>query len=141
MPYDPRESQGSQLKYATTSGGTYTSIPGVRSPKQGNAQAAAIDLTAISDTSKRQRAGLKDEGTWSFQLVYDPADTVHQALLTAYGAGTKLWWRYSMNASVAYRLAFAGAVRKWEYSTDNDSPHLIDVEVLIDGAIAAESDV
>lgn len=139
MPYDPRESQGSQLQYSTSAGGTYALIPGVRAPKQGNSQAAVVELTAVSDTSKRQRSGLKDPGTWTCQLVYDPNDTVHQALETAFNAGTKLYFRYNMNASAPFRKAFAGTIRKFEYTTDNDSPHLMDMETLIDGGITTES--
>lgn len=134
MAYDPRVVQGSVLRYATTLAGTYADIPGVRAFKQTNSQAEEIDITAINDTAKRKLSGLSDNGSLTFQLVYDPADTVHIALYTAHAAGTVLFFRYGLNAQSAYHIPAKGTIRKFEYSGDTGNPHIRDVEILLDGA-------
>lgn len=140
MAYTASRVAGSQLSYSTSAGGSYTLIPGVRGFRQNNATAEEIDTTAISDTTKKKVTGLLDDGTISHQLVYDAGDTVHQALLAAYAAGTKLYFRYTFNgASAARRMAFAGSYRQFAYQGDNGQTHLRDCEILVDGAITEEN--
>lgn len=141
MAYTASRVAGSQLKYSTSAGGTYVLIPGVRGFKQNNAQAEEIDTTAISDTTKKKVTGLLDDGTMTHQLVYDAGDTVHQALLAAYVAGTLLYFRYSFfGASAARRMTFSGSYRTFAYSGDTGQPHLRDCEILVNGAITEEAD-
>lgn len=140
MAYDPRPVQGSLLKYSTSAGGTYTLIPGVRGPKQTGAQATEIEYTAVSDTVKKKAVGLKDSGSFTFTLFYDPQDTVHLAMLAAYDAGTKWYFRYTFAAAAAKRAAFAGQIKTFNYGGEVDNMHTREVEVTIDGAWTEEAD-
>lgn len=76
---------------------TYTAVPGVRSFNPGDMQAEQLDVTDF-DSPNNQREfinGLKDASDGSFEMHWDPTNTVHQALMADAG-GASIYLRFKM---------------------------------------------
>lgn len=64
-------SKGIELHYATTSGGDYTNIPGLKSCPDLGGTANKVDVTTLADGNYRYINGVKDFGDLAFQFLYD----------------------------------------------------------------------
>ena len=60
----------------------FETIPNVVSFQGPGGQAQVIDVTNLSSTAKEKRMGLRDEGSLSLTLHFDPDNTVHDGLRT-----------------------------------------------------------
>src|SRR6056297_1211237 len=81
---------GTVLLERSTDDTTYTTIPGVRSFNPGDMQAEQLDATDYdSPGSQREyENGLKDASDGSFEINFDPGNTVHQSLIADAGGAT-----------------------------------------------------
>jgi hypothetical protein len=82
MSYAAWNTQGTQLKISITS--TQTLIPGVDTFDISGGQKKTVEVTALDDTASKFVAGLADFGTLNCTMFWDPANTVHQRILTQY---------------------------------------------------------
>lgn len=83
-------SYGSSLTYATTSGGSYTTLAGVKNVKwQGKKPTA--DVSALEDTSVARLPKRSDDGTISGDALF--RKTQFAIAFTAFRAGTKYYWK------------------------------------------------
>lgn len=81
---------GVVLLERSTDNTTFTTIPGVRSFSPGDMQAEQLDATDY-DSPGGQREyenGLIDASDGSFELNFDPGNSVHQALIADAGQAT-----------------------------------------------------
>jgi hypothetical protein len=85
--------KGAVLSYATTSSGTYNLVPQAVSVDGVELSKEMIDQVILSSTIKPKRPALPEAPTLSFTVFFDPTDTVHTALITAWAAGTQLWFK------------------------------------------------
>jgi hypothetical protein len=53
-------------------------------------EVSMVDVTTTTDTTNAQVAGIRESMEGTVTLVWDPAETTHASLLTAYLAGTLL---------------------------------------------------
>lgn len=71
-------------KFQVSDGGdpeTFSDVPGVVSiTGLGSGSAAEIDTTDLSSLAKEYVQGLKDEGSITIELIYDPSDPAHSRL-------------------------------------------------------------
>ena len=58
----------------------FETIPNVVSFQGPGGQAQVIDVTNLSSTAKEKRMGLRDEGSLSLTLHFDPDNAVHDGL-------------------------------------------------------------
>lgn len=110
----PRFGGGTLVKRATTTGEgatTFVEIPGIKGDiTLPGGQAAKIEIQTHNDIAASGRrklygAGLQDTQDLSFELLFDPDDATHQAMLTD-----------SEDGSIReYEITFAdGVTRKWK---------------------------
>lgn len=68
----------------------WTNIPGVRSFNSGDFQAEQLDATDYDSpgNTREYENGLLDTNDGSFELNFDPADTMHQTLIADAGGAT-----------------------------------------------------
>ena len=85
---------GSDTTGETTAGnrGTVTQASGLieiclASLSRDSPAAATLDVTTLCDTSRQQRSGMKNNGTWTAQGFYDPGSAGQQQLRQAYDLG------------------------------------------------------
>lgn len=69
---------------------TFTNIPGVRSFNSGDFQAEQLDATDYDSpgNTREYENGLLDTNDGSFELNFDPSDTMHQTLIDDAGSAT-----------------------------------------------------
>jgi hypothetical protein len=104
MPYTIRDGAGIKVEYSATLGwaGPWTVVPGftgtVTLP---GGQVATWDATThdaiiAGQVTKQKRAAISDIPDLGGPILWDPLDTVHQALLVAMGARTTLEFRFTV---------------------------------------------
>ncbi len=101
-------SQGGKLQIEISS--VYTEIDGFASMTFSGGDRSEINATAINDTTAKSVAGLPNPLTAEVEILYDPLDTAHQALITKAAAGAVEDWRYLFPATVspARKMDFSG---------------------------------
>jgi hypothetical protein len=134
MPYDAFVVDGTQLK--VTISASPTLIPGVQSFSGPTGTKTTIEYTAISDTAKKKKGGKPDFGTVTFTIAWDPADTTHAYLLTAYNtAGSTDTFTILCSDAGAATMVFSGSVTGFAWKFDKDAVSLVDVTVEVSGAV------
>lgn len=67
---------------SSNASGTYTTIGGVTSISHaGGGEVGERDTTVLSSPAKTTAPSIPDPGEMSFDLLYDPTDTVHQFIM------------------------------------------------------------
>ena len=118
MPYTKRDGGGLRVEYSTTMGwtGPWTTIPGFNGAvTMPSGQSARYDATTHDDIlsgqiTKQYRAEISDIPELGGPLLWDPADTVHAAMLTAMGARTVLEFRFTIFGLSAPKYGARGQV-------------------------------
>lgn len=92
--------------------GQWLLVPSFRDGTQSGGEAERIDVTTHDSPGGRRefRAGFKGESTYSFGIVYDPANAVHQYLAVLYDSGDTVNWRIVLVDTAASEILFAGYV-------------------------------
>lgn len=134
MPYAASTTAGTQLKLDISS--TYTNVPGVQSIQGSGAQKTKVEYTALSDTGKKFLGGIPEYGQLAIVLAWDPADTVHQAILTAAQAANstsniKVICSDTGAAEVAYTGGYFDAP---QFGWDKDALNILTVNYVCAGA-------
>lgn len=106
----------STLASSTTSNGTFTAVDGLTSIDGPKSEMGTVDTTNLTSTVKTTRPTLVDPGTVTATGQYDPEDTVHQSLKTAFDAGTILFWKETFNTVTPKVASYQGYLTSFEVS-------------------------
>ena len=95
MPTTAFFPQGTKLKRKNPSTGVYEDIPGITSVGFGTVESDFDDITSHDSASgvKEKAPTLKDAGKIQCELIFNPANALHQGLFTDNLNNTKLTWR------------------------------------------------
>jgi hypothetical protein len=126
---------GSLLQFGSSSPVTYTTIPYVMGYTYGGSERPRIDVTPISATATETIADIPGEQNINFDIAYDPDDTQHAALLSAYTNQTLLYFRDRHDNSGACDEYFTGYVTKWDRSAAKGAARMVAVMVTMTGAV------
>jgi hypothetical protein len=126
---------------AYTSGGTATPVDFVqwcelRSGSFGGGQASEIDVTNMCSTSKEFRLGLRDNGEFTGDYNWVPADLGQKEAEKAQKDGVSRWFRLTMPAIVGGAVLFEGLVRSISTNFGVDQAFQGSVNVRITGDIS-----
>jgi hypothetical protein len=126
---------------AYTSGGTATPVDfeqwcELRSGSFGGGQASEIDVTNMCSTSKEFRLGLRDNGEFTGDYNWVPADLGQKEAEKAQKDGVSRWFRLTMPASVGGAVLFEGLVRSISTNFGVDQAFQGSVNVRITGDIS-----
>jgi predicted secreted protein len=115
--------QGTRLKRRNPGTGVYENVPQVLVTSFGSVTTEFDDITNHDSVSgyREKAATVKDPGSIPCQLVFNPADAMHQQLFTDNKNGTKLTWRVVLPD--ANGVVDAGAMTQFDaYVTGLDNP-------------------
>lgn len=126
---------GSLLQFGSSSPVTYTTIPYVMGYQYGGSERPRIDVTPISASAYEFIADIPGEQNVSFDLAYDPDDTQHAALLSAYNNQTLLYFRDRHDNTGACDEYFTGYVTQWNRGAQKGSARMVSVVITITGAV------
>lgn len=126
---------GCQL--AVMVGTAYTNIPGVTSFSLEGGTKPAIDVTAISDTSKQYVQGTPDSGTAQMDLAWRPTDSTHVALKTSFdnASGPTDQFKVYLKDTDNSKAYFNAQVNAWSANLARDSAGTVRVSAKLTGAI------
>jgi len=132
MPYDPFVTDGTKLQVKISS--TFSDIEGVEDLDGPGITKSQIEYTALSDTAKKFKGGKPDNGEVTFNLAWDPADTVHTHLLTsAQTAGSTDEFKIVCSDPGATEIAFSGNVSGWKHTFNKENVARIAVTIKLSG--------
>ena len=114
----------------------FTTIPEIISFDGPGGSANEIDVTDLSSTAKEFRLGLKDEGDFSFEMMYIPNNTVHIGLQTDRSNRTLRNFQITLTDSPASVMTFTGYVKEFSLSGGVDDVLRASVVIRISGAVA-----
>jgi hypothetical protein len=77
--------------------GTYVAIGSVSDFTPPGRQRSAVDVTTLGDTVKKAKAGVKDNGEFSFEVVFDKADVGHADVEADFDAGDEHNYKLTLN--------------------------------------------
>ena len=126
---------GSLLQFGSSSPVTYTTIPYVMGYAYGGSERPRIDVTPISASATETIPDIPGEQNVNFDIAYDPDDTQHAALLSAYNNGTLLYFRDRHDNSGACDEYFSGNVTKWDRGAQKGAARMIACTVTIVGSV------
>ncbi|CAB4166641.1 hypothetical protein UFOVP836_46 [uncultured Caudovirales phage] len=126
---------GSLLQFGSSSPVTYATIPYVQGYQYGGSERPRIDVTPISASAYEFIADIPGEQNISFDLAYDPDDTQHAALLSAYNNQTLLYFRDRHDNTGACDEYFTGYVTQWNRSAQKGAARMIAVVITMTGAV------
>lgn len=126
---------GSLLQFGSSSPVTYTTIPYVMGYAYGGSERPRIDVTPISASSSEFIANIPGEQNVSFDIAYDPDDTQHAALLSAYNNQTLLYFRDRHDNTGACDEYFTGYVTKWDRGAQKGAARMISITITIVGTV------
>lgn len=137
MAYTKRDGAGILVEYSATLGwaGAWTTVPGfMGTVTLPGGQAATWDATTHDDivggqVTRQKRAAISDIPNLGGQILWDPGDLVHQALLTAMGARTILEFRFTVFGLSSPKYGARGQV-----SVSN-------IQANMDGGVTAQLDI
>lgn len=112
--------EGTTIAYATTVGGSYTSIPNVEGVTPSNPEYERVDVWGLGSTVKLSRPGLIPEpGQLVFRMRWDPSGTVSLALRAARLANTIYFYKITYEGDGLTNSAFE-TVPGWIVSIETD---------------------
>lgn len=127
MAYGASGVQGSNVQIKGGAIVSYTTLDGVLSIRESGGSSSDINVTPINSAAKVSIPGFADYGSIEMELAYDPKDTVHKSLRTAFGSATvsgkrrDLKWTYAdgttTNSSTEY---LAATVTKFEVTEQSE---------------------
>lgn len=145
MAYQASAVAGSQLLLLVGSPGTYTLIKGVEGVQGPTGTKATIDVTAIDDTARQYVADLPDFGNLTFTLFWDPAETTHQNLLTAFkttNSSDDFKIIPADGDSYASRYVYIGGeLIGWEWDFSRGAAQTARVTVKLSGAVVVSTNL
>jgi hypothetical protein len=127
---------GSQLQFGSSSPVTYTTIPYLMGYAYGGSERPRIDVTPISASASEFIADIPGEQNVSGDLAYDPDDTQHAALLSAYNNQTLLYFRDRHDNTGACDEYFTGYVTQWNRSAQKGAARMVAIVITITGAVS-----
>lgn len=113
----------------------FTEIQEVQSLDGPGGQAAEIDVTDLSSTSKEYRLGLQEEGDITMDIMYIPGDTQHAAIRALRASGALNNFRISFTDSPTTTWTFAGLVKGFSISNSVDDVNRATVTLKVSGSI------
>jgi len=114
---------------------TFETIPNVVSFQGPGGQASVIDVTNLSSTAKEKRVGLRDEGSLSLTLHFDPDNSVHQGLRNDRANRTRQSFRVTFTDQDPTQWTFCGYVTQFSVQGGVDAVLEASVTIEIDGDI------
>jgi acetylornithine deacetylase/succinyl-diaminopimelate desuccinylase-like protein len=118
---------------ATMTPVTYSTVGEVTDWDGPSGSAAVIDMTHLSSTAKEKKAGIPDEGQFTFSMNFDPDDTGQAAARTARANGTEKNFKVTYEDSTVQ--SFAGYVLSLSSSGSVDGKAAGSMTVEITGAV------
>lgn len=132
-------SHGASVEHQPGAAGSYSGVPEAYEITPPELSRNAIDTTVHASTSERSLPSpLRRNGNLSFTLLYDSANTVHQALKTSYDGGNVDGWRVNIprTAAGSSTMEFNGFVMRFNPVTGKEDESLmIEVEVDVTGDV------
>ena len=115
----------------------FTTISGVSNLAGPTGGRELIDVTAINSTGKEYLVGLVDYGDITSTLFYEPANTQHALLWTAFIAAgqTTTNFRITFTDSPATTYTFAALVQGFPHDFAADAAVSVNLTLKISGAI------
>lgn len=113
----------------------WTTIPEIVSFDGPGGSASEIDVTDLSSTAKEFRMGLKDEGDFSFEMMYLPNNAEHSGLQDDRTNRTLRNFLVTLTDSPQSTLHFTGYVRDFSVSGGVDDVLRANVTVRISGDV------
>ena len=130
------ETQGVLIKVGdAASPEVFSLIPEIVSFDGPGGSASEIDVSDLASTAKEFRLGLKDEGDFTFEMMYLPNDTQHQLLQTARTNRTLTSFEITLTDSPASVMTFSAFVREFSLSGSVDDVIRGNVGLRISGAV------
>lgn len=133
--------KGAIIEIGDTDGGasvTWTPIAQFRSISTSGGEAERIDATTHDSTGGYREfvAGFKGETSFSFEIMYDPADTSHDLLVTLYGTGETRDVRITVPSSPTANITFEAFVTNFPLpQLPVDDMMTVEVSMTVAGAI------
>ena len=132
--------QGTEIEISSD-GVAFTSLGCIKSfSVDGNAR-AEIDITCLTSTSKEYIFGLRDEGTMSLEITYDPSDAGWNLAQASYASDTAYKFKVTFNDQITPVTGsgtiqdFDGFVMNLSYNGAVDDALSGSIEVKITGDI------
>ncbi len=136
MAYSAFSVAGTLLQMSASSPVSYTTIRGVEGFQGPTASKPDIDVTAIDDTAAQFLSGIPDYGNITFDLFWDPADSNHQALKTAFDTvGSRTYFNIVASDDGAAVGDCYGEVKGWEHDFSKGAAAKVKVTVKLSGKL------
>lgn len=131
------KTQGTQLKIENAaSPNEYTLIPGVyQISGLGGGEGQEIDVTDFDSSAKEYLIGLKDEGTLSFSMNYNPDNAQHILLETLRDSQASSGFQIVLAAGTLKTFTFDAFVKTIDLNLDADDAVRATVALRITGAV------
>jgi len=126
-------------KFQVSDGGdpeAFNDVPQIKSISGlGSGQSQEIDVTDFDSTGKEFVQGLKDEGSVSIDMVYDPNDTQQTRLETIRSNQETTNFKIVLSDTNNTNFEFAGFITSFEKTLEEDDVMRASVSIRITGAI------
>ena len=107
-------------------GASFSQVLGVIVNKLPAQRKENVDVTAIDDTTGDSRQGIEEPGEFSFDIFWDPDDTVHGSLQTLYGSGDSAAWKLVLtDGSSTLTITWSGHLVELDRQPVNKSSGLV----------------
>lgn len=133
MPSTAITAQG--ITIARMGSSAFEAIPNVVSFQGPGGQASVIDVTNLASTAKEKRVGLRDEGSLSLTLHFDPDNAVHQGLRNDRANRTRQSFRITFTDEDPTQWTLHGYVTQFSVQGGVDAVLEASVTIEIDGDI------
>jgi len=116
--------------------GTFSDVANVTSISGlGSGSSAEIDITTFDSSGKEFRQGLKDEGSLTIDLIYDPGDTQHSKLESLRDNQSNNAFKISTSEATPTEFTFDAFVQTFDKSFESDEVLRASVGLRISGAV------
>lgn len=125
------------MTLAVTISAVVTTIPGVENISVSPGQKPQIDTTPISATASSSVVGVPSPGVLTFNLMWDPGDTVHQYLLANYNTagGVDDTWTITCQDAGDATISFTGRIQDFPMTFDKNATGKASVSVALSSAV------